>query len=73
METRKEHLEWCKQRAIEYIDAGDLNQALASMLSDMSKHPETQDHLALKMLMTLKLGGHLDTPDQMRKYIEGFN
>ena len=24
MRTRDEHLEWCKQRAREYLDAGDL-------------------------------------------------
>ena len=70
---RKEHLEWCKQRAIEYIDDGDLNQAFVSMLSDMSKHPETQNHLALEMSMSLKLGGCIDTPNEMRKFIEGFN
>jgi hypothetical protein len=42
MKTREEHLEWCKQRAREYLDRGDLANAVASMGSDMDKHPETR-------------------------------
>ena len=40
--TREEHLEWCKQRAREYLDRGELAEAVASMGSDMDKHPETR-------------------------------
>ena len=29
--TRDEHLAWCKRRALEYVDAGDLTHAVASM------------------------------------------
>jgi hypothetical protein len=42
MRTREEHLEWCKQRAREYLDRGDLANAVASMGSDMDSHPETR-------------------------------
>ena len=42
MMTREEHLEWCKQRAREYLDRGALAEAVASMGSDMDKHPETR-------------------------------
>ena len=38
--TRDEHLEWCKKRALEYLDEGDLQNAFASMGSDLSKHPD---------------------------------
>jgi hypothetical protein len=41
MRTRDEHLEWCKARAREYFDAGDLVNAVTSMGSDLEKHPET--------------------------------
>ncbi len=41
MKTREEHLAWCKQRALEYIDRGQINEGLTSMMSDMSKHPRT--------------------------------
>ena len=51
--NRQEHLQWCKDRAIEYVDSDDNQQAFASFMSDMSKHPETSNHLALEMGMTL--------------------
>jgi hypothetical protein len=38
--TRDEHLEWCKQRAREYLQRGELANAVASMLSDLGTHPE---------------------------------
>ncbi len=71
--TRAEHLEWCKKRALEYVDTDDTSQAWASMASDMSKHPETANHSALELGMMLLMGGHLSSPDKMRKFILGFN
>lgn len=71
--TRQEHLTWCKQRALEYVDAGDLQQAFASMLSDLGKHPETVRHSGRELRVMLYTGGHLRTPAQMRKFINDFN
>jgi len=42
MMTRAEHMKWCKMRALEYVDAGQLDNAISSMLSDFTKHPETK-------------------------------
>jgi hypothetical protein len=47
--TRDEDLAWCKRRALEYVDAGDLTRAVASMASDLKTHPDT-DNLALNGL-----------------------
>lgn len=71
--SRSEHLTWCKKRALEYVDAGDLSQAYASMVSDMRKHPETENHPALDLGTMLLMGGQLSTANEMRKFIEGFN
>jgi len=71
--SRAEHLKWCKQRALEYCDAGDVNQAYASMASDLGKHPETEGHAAIQLGMMMLMGGHLNSPMEMRKFIEGFN
>lgn len=71
--SRQEHLAWCKARAMEYVDAGDNAQALASMTSDLGKHPETAGHPAIELGMTLLLAGHLSTRQQMRRFIDGFN
>jgi hypothetical protein len=40
--TRDKHLAWCKARALEYVKAGDLDQAVKSMGSDLDKHPELE-------------------------------
>ena len=38
---RAGHLAWCKQRALECLDAGEPELALSSMASDLQKHPAT--------------------------------
>ncbi len=71
--TRKEHLDWCKQRANEYIDRADIQQAFLSMVSDLGKHDETRNHPAIRPGTSLYLGGHLSSVEKMREFINGFN
>ena len=71
--TRAEHVEWCKKRALEYIDIDDVNNALASMCSDLRKHPETEKHAGIELGTMMVMGGHLSSPDKMREFILGFN
>jgi len=72
--TRAEHLQWCKDRALEYCDKGDTQQAFNSMASDITKHPETAVHASTMMLgMQMLIGGHLSSVRQMREFINGFN
>jgi hypothetical protein len=70
MRTREEHLEWCKERAREYLDAGDLLNAVTSMGSDLDKHPELGCNAYLLML------GALDAQngerEKVRRWVEGF-
>lgn len=71
--TRSKHLEWCKKRALEYVDRGEMNDAYASMTSDLRKHPETKGHAAIVEGMQMLMNGHLSSADKMRKFILGFN
>ncbi len=71
--TRAEHLGWAKQRALAYVDDGDITNALASLLSDLGKHPETAEHAGIALTGGLLLGGQLGTPAKVREHIEGFN
>lgn len=73
MSSRKEHLEWCKKRALEYINMGQIGPAWSSMISDLSKHPETVGHLSIELGMRLSMAGHLSSLHEMRKFIEDFN
>lgn len=71
--SREEHLDWCKNRAIELVNDGNLQEAYASMCSDLSKHPETMNHSAMELGLMLMVSGNLSTKDEMIKFIEGFN
>lgn len=71
--TRDEHMAWAKQRAMEYFDEGDLINAVCSMLSDLKKHPELEDHMGATMGSSILFAGFLRTPREVRKWIEGFN
>ncbi len=71
--NRQEHLAWAKRRALEYVNAGDVNNAWASMRSDLGKHPETNSTAAILLGDMQLIGGFLKTPEAMRKFIEGFN
>lgn len=68
--TRDEHVEWCKKRALEYLDRGDIKNAVTSMMSDMDKHPECRVNQALSMLgmMAIMQNDHAGA----RRFIEGF-
>lgn len=75
MMTAEEHLEWCKKRALEYLDAGELANAFASMGSDLSKHPETALHDTPTGNVLMELGMlHVINHDarELRRWIEGF-
>lgn len=70
--TRHEHLEWCKNRAHEYLDKGDLANAIASMLSDLNKHVETKlskgsplSQLGMMTVMNHDMNG-------AKRFIDGF-
>lgn len=50
MKTREQHLAWCKQRALEYLEPGQhfsIDNAIASMTSDLGKNDETRHHLTM--------------------------
>ena len=70
--NRAEHVAWCKARALEYVDRGDLAGAVASMVSDLTKHEGTDKpayaSLGMIGLMEVSIG-----PGAVRRWIEGFN
>lgn len=75
MRTRAEHLVFCKQRALEYVASGNLLEAVTSMMSDLTKHPETAntggalDALGLLACQQAQQGDR----DAVIRYIKGFN
>ena len=69
--TREEHLAWCKVRAREYLDHGDVANAITSMMSDMSKHPETKEIDSTLSMLGLMAAANNDV-NEARRFIEGF-
>lgn len=79
-ETRAQHLEWCKKRALEELDRpGDVREAcknaFASMGNDLDKHPELAGHPGIQLGAMLLFSDQREASDReaMRKFINGFN
>ena len=74
MITRDEHLELCKKRALEYLDRGDPTEAFTSMLSDLRKHPELENHAGIRIgVGFMMLPGWITNPVEVRRWIVGFH
>ena len=70
--NQDEHIAWAKERALKYLDRGDRNGAVTSMLSDLSKHDETRG-IGMKMSpygMWLLMNQR--SANDVRHFIEGF-
>lgn len=71
--NRSEHLAWCKARALEYVEVGDLERAVYSMFSNLAMHPETKNHIGIELGMILMISEQLKTQAQVIDFINGFN
>jgi hypothetical protein len=70
-DARSKHVEWCKVRAREYIKAGDLTQAVASMMSDMNKREDCRVNGTLGMVGLMAASSYDER--EVSRFIEGFN
>ncbi len=72
--SRREHMAWCKERALAELEFDSSNpaNAVSSMVSDLAKHPETDTEiyrmLGLSGMMEIQRG-----TEAVRHWIEGFN
>ncbi len=65
---------WCKKRATEYVDRGDLQNALASFVSDLRKDDSTSSDETLLVLCATEGVAAASSGDgaRMRRFIDGF-
>lgn len=69
--TAAEHFAWARERALEYVHMGDGGAALASLISDLGKHPGTA-HIMTADLQMLAMGEvMLAGPRGALRFIEG--
>ncbi len=73
--TRAEHMKWCKQRAWKEYDyyktrepANAIRNAVASMLSDLGKHPDTKDMQQMAFMISMTAVDEAS----LRKFVDGF-
>jgi hypothetical protein len=73
LQSRDEHLAFCKKRAHQYVERGELLEAVTSMALDLDKH----EAFRKPIYDTLALAGALfEVPrgaDAVRRWIDGFN
>jgi hypothetical protein len=69
--NRDEYLDWAKKRALEYLDRGDIQNAIASMGSDLNKHEDFKG--ISQKLMPMALWAVINNDiREARRWIEGF-
>jgi hypothetical protein len=68
---KHEHFQFCIDRAYEYLDAGDAQGAFGSFVSDMKKHPDTENRIDpfIAMIGMMEI---LKGVDAVRRWIDGF-
>lgn len=69
---RAEHLQWCKDRANEYLEKNDIQNGVASMLSNMDKHKETRGVNKIVALLGIMAVENHDI-DAAKRFVNGFN
>jgi hypothetical protein len=70
--SREEYLQKAKDRALRYLDAGNPVEAVTSMLSDLSQHPELKEHAGHHIGDTLLAGPMINNTEFVRRYIVGY-
>ena len=70
--TRADHLQWCKERALEYLKTNDVTGAITSLMSDLTKHSDTA---RLEQIMAMMAMMEFIKPfyESSKRSIEGFN
>ncbi len=72
--TREEHLNWCKERAIQEMDYyNEPSKGIISMMSDLRKHPETNHESLISLRGMMLLGNQIKTKQEAIKFINEFN
>jgi hypothetical protein len=71
--SREQYLQWCKDRALEYVKLVLLEDAIASMQSDLTKHPETNTPEVMKRVFDIHVIYGISMDRRVITWIHGFN
>jgi len=71
--TREEHLKWCKERAIAEMDYyKDPTKAIVSIMSDLRKHPETNNEALISLCGVTLLTKRIKSRQDAINFLNGF-
>jgi hypothetical protein len=70
--TREEHIAFCERRALEYLDAGDLANAVASFGMDFPRHSETSRGVNPSLMGVALRAVMANDAVAVRRFINGF-
>lgn len=72
--TRRQHLDWCIERAIQEMDHyNDPRMAYTSMASDLGKHPETASPSLIQLCIMQPVMNPGASRQQVINFLKGFN
>jgi hypothetical protein len=72
--TRREHLDWCIERAIAEMDYyKDPSKAYVSMASDLRKYPETNSETLISLCIMQPMMNPKPTRQEVINFLKGFN
>lgn len=77
LSPRAKHLAWCKKRALKHLETGDTPNAIACFISNLGKQEETAamrgSEVFRRLWEDLIWRNNSSKPDEVRRWIEGFN
>jgi hypothetical protein len=71
--SREDHLQQSKDRALALVEQGDFDQAIASMISDLKKHPQISIHPKVEQALLISILFKRPDKRELIKWINGFN
>lgn len=69
--SRDEYIAWVKKRALGWLEAGNSQIALLTFQQDLDARPDLDVAWYAEKGHTIFHWGLLETPEQIREYIEG--
>jgi len=70
--SQRDYIGWCRVRALDILEKGDLEGAYVSFLLELGKCEETKDLVYFKLTTRLQAAGMLNTSEEVRDHLNRF-
>lgn len=69
---RNQYLQWSKDRALQYLNTGDLTNAVASIISDLNQRGYDDTKINFYLANAGLISAMHDDPVGVKRFIDGF-